>query len=256
MRVSELDGGDADRVGSRYRIAWRSRIPYELEFDFTVRKVDPPAAWRATPGDLTGSGRWLLFERDGVTAVLYEWHVEHDEALDEGGRAAGAARLRATTTTWSCAGAARGWRSRLGRATLLGGRLGQRVNRVQLLAQPVDQRVSGHQLVQHLEAGLVVVELGVVAAPEPTLARRERAARAPSRPCRRRRRRRRARPPGPPARVARPCAAHRPRSRGRRSPPPRASATFEPKRSSSSPWLASVSSSTSCRTPAATTSSE
>jgi hypothetical protein len=47
--VSQLDGGDADRVGSRYRIAWRSRIPYELEFDFTVRK--------------------------GVTAVLYEWHV-------------------------------------------------------------------------------------------------------------------------------------------------------------------------------------
>ena len=41
-RVSELDRGDPQRVGSRYRIAWRSRIPYELEFDFTVRRVDPP----------------------------------------------------------------------------------------------------------------------------------------------------------------------------------------------------------------------
>lgn len=76
-RVSELDGGDADRVGSVYRIAWRSRIPYELEFDFKVRKVDPPCCMEGdAAGDLAGHGRWLLFERDGVTAVLYEWHVE------------------------------------------------------------------------------------------------------------------------------------------------------------------------------------
>jgi uncharacterized protein YndB with AHSA1/START domain len=75
-RVEELDGGDADRVGSRYRIAWRSRIPYELEFDFTVRKVDSPCCMEGdATGDLQGSGRWLLFERDGVTAVIYEWKV-------------------------------------------------------------------------------------------------------------------------------------------------------------------------------------
>ena len=77
VRVGELDGGDEDRVGSTYRIAWRSRIPYELEFDFTVRKVDPPCCMEGDAhGDLTGNGRWLLFEREGVTAVLYEWHVE------------------------------------------------------------------------------------------------------------------------------------------------------------------------------------
>ncbi len=76
-RVSELDGGDAERVGSVYRIAWRSRIPYELEFDFKVRKVDPPCCMEGdAAGDLAGTGRWLLFERDDVTAVLYEWHVE------------------------------------------------------------------------------------------------------------------------------------------------------------------------------------
>ncbi len=74
--MSELDAGDAERVGSVYRIAWRSRIPYELEFDFTVRKVDPPCCMEGdAEGDLEGSGRWLLFERDGVTAVLYEWNV-------------------------------------------------------------------------------------------------------------------------------------------------------------------------------------
>jgi Polyketide cyclase / dehydrase and lipid transport len=76
VRVSELDGGDAERVGSRYRIAWRSRIPYELEFDFTVRRVDPPCCMEGeAEGDLAGHGRWRLFEQDGVTAVLYEWNV-------------------------------------------------------------------------------------------------------------------------------------------------------------------------------------
>jgi hypothetical protein len=75
-RVAELDGGDGDRVGSRYRVAWRSRVPYELEFDFTVERVDPPCCMvgRAA-GDLAGDGRWRLFEQDGVTAVLYEWNV-------------------------------------------------------------------------------------------------------------------------------------------------------------------------------------
>jgi hypothetical protein len=75
-RVSELDGGDGRRVGARYRIAWRSRVPYELEFDFVVRKVDSPCCMEGdATGDLQGSGRWLLFERDGVTAVIYEWKV-------------------------------------------------------------------------------------------------------------------------------------------------------------------------------------
>jgi hypothetical protein len=32
----------------RYRIAWRSRIPYELEFEFTVRGLDEP---RCMSGD-------------------------------------------------------------------------------------------------------------------------------------------------------------------------------------------------------------
>jgi hypothetical protein len=76
QRVTELDGGDARRVGSRYRVAWRSRIPYELEFDFTVESVDPPCCMVGrAEGDLAGEGRWRLFEQGDVTAVLYEWNV-------------------------------------------------------------------------------------------------------------------------------------------------------------------------------------
>jgi hypothetical protein len=60
----------------RYLIAWRSRIPYELEFEFDVREIDPPCCMigEAT-GELTGTGRWRLFEDGGITAVTYEWDV-------------------------------------------------------------------------------------------------------------------------------------------------------------------------------------
>ena len=31
-------------------------------------------------GELTGTGRWRLFEHGGVTAVLYEWNVSTSRA--------------------------------------------------------------------------------------------------------------------------------------------------------------------------------
>jgi hypothetical protein len=61
----------------RYRIAWRSRVPYELEFDFEVVDLDEPRSMRGVAsGALRGTGQWRLFEQGGVTAVLYEWNVE------------------------------------------------------------------------------------------------------------------------------------------------------------------------------------
>jgi hypothetical protein len=60
----------------RYRIAWRSRIPYQLEFDFTVRELDEPRSMSGeATGALAGTGHWRLFEQDGITAVTYEWDV-------------------------------------------------------------------------------------------------------------------------------------------------------------------------------------
>jgi uncharacterized protein YndB with AHSA1/START domain len=72
----ELDGGDEQRVGSRYRVRWRSAIPYAVEFDFEVRELAPPAYMfgRAT-GGLEGTGAWRLYEERGVTAVTYDWRV-------------------------------------------------------------------------------------------------------------------------------------------------------------------------------------
>jgi hypothetical protein len=69
-RVTELEPDE------RYLIAWRSRIPYELEFEFTVRDLDEPRSMRGeATGELAGTGHWRLFEQDGVTAVTYEWNV-------------------------------------------------------------------------------------------------------------------------------------------------------------------------------------
>ncbi|HEX2161258.1 MAG TPA: SRPBCC family protein [Thermoleophilaceae bacterium] len=74
--VEELDGGDGQRVGSRYRVRWRSFVPYSVAFDFEVERVELPVlmSGRAT-GDLEGTGTWRLYEQDGVTAVTYDWRV-------------------------------------------------------------------------------------------------------------------------------------------------------------------------------------
>jgi hypothetical protein len=76
VRASELEGGDDRRIGSRYRVAWRSRFPYVLEFDFTVSGLEE-GRWMegSATGDLDGTGCWRLFEDEGVTAVVYEWDV-------------------------------------------------------------------------------------------------------------------------------------------------------------------------------------
>jgi hypothetical protein len=60
----------------RYRIAWRSRIPYSLEFEFAVAELEPPRSmFGHATGELTGTGHWRLFEQAGVTAVTYDWRV-------------------------------------------------------------------------------------------------------------------------------------------------------------------------------------
>jgi Polyketide cyclase / dehydrase and lipid transport len=75
-RVEELGAGGSDRVGSRFLIEWRSRLPYRLRFEFLVERVERPRLMEGrVVGDVTGVGRWRLLEDDGVTAVLYEWEV-------------------------------------------------------------------------------------------------------------------------------------------------------------------------------------
>jgi uncharacterized protein YndB with AHSA1/START domain len=80
-RVRVLEPGDADRVGELSRYTWKSRLPYRLEFDMRTTRVERPHLVEGrAQGELTGDGRWRLFEgAHGSTAVTYEWHVETTE---------------------------------------------------------------------------------------------------------------------------------------------------------------------------------
>jgi uncharacterized protein YndB with AHSA1/START domain len=74
--AEELHSGDGDRVGAVSRMVWRSFLPYRVRFEVTTTRVERPRLIEArAEGELSGVGRWRLYEADGVTAVLYEWNV-------------------------------------------------------------------------------------------------------------------------------------------------------------------------------------
>jgi len=74
--AEELHSGDGDRVGAVSRMVWRSFLPYRVRFEVTTTRVERPCLIEArAKGELSGVGRWRLYEGDGATAVLYEWNV-------------------------------------------------------------------------------------------------------------------------------------------------------------------------------------
>ena len=79
VAAEKLAEGDADGLGQVGRYTWRSRLPYDLDFELTTTRVERPRLLEGRAvGELTGTGRWRLFEQDGespVTAVVYEWNV-------------------------------------------------------------------------------------------------------------------------------------------------------------------------------------
>jgi hypothetical protein len=128
VRVEELVRGDARRIGSRYLIEWRSRIPYPLVFEFTTERSERPALMEGrAEGELQGRGCWKLFEEGGVTAVIYDWRVATTKpwmnAVAPLGRPLFAWNhdaviyvLAGTACSPVSTGAARGWRGAWGRA--------------------------------------------------------------------------------------------------------------------------------------------
>ncbi len=79
--AEELKPGEDGGVGTVSRLVWKSLLPYRVEFEVTTTRVDRPHLLEADAvGELTGVGRWRLFERDGATAVLYEWNVATSKA--------------------------------------------------------------------------------------------------------------------------------------------------------------------------------
>lgn len=74
--VLEPGQDDGSGVGTLYRLRWRSRLPYSLEFDSRVTRLEAPHLMRGqASGELEGTGIWRLFESPLGTVALYDWNV-------------------------------------------------------------------------------------------------------------------------------------------------------------------------------------
>ena len=81
LEADKLEEGDESGVGQYGRYVWKSKLPYKLEFFVRTTRVEKPYLLEGNAeGELAGVGRWRLFERDGVTAALYEWNVHTTRA--------------------------------------------------------------------------------------------------------------------------------------------------------------------------------
>ncbi|MEA2492388.1 MAG: hypothetical protein QOJ29_299 [Thermoleophilaceae bacterium] len=76
LAVERLEPGDADGVGAVDRYVWKSKLPYELEFQSRTVRVERPRLMEGQAfGELEGSGRWRLWENPDGVCVTYEWNV-------------------------------------------------------------------------------------------------------------------------------------------------------------------------------------
>ena len=81
LAVKRLEQGDADAVGALDRYTWKSKLPYELEFDSRVVRVERPYLMEGHAfGELEGEGRWRLWENPDGICVTYEWNVGTTQA--------------------------------------------------------------------------------------------------------------------------------------------------------------------------------
>jgi uncharacterized protein YndB with AHSA1/START domain len=73
--VVEIEPGEPSGLGALSRFSWRSVLPYTLEFDLRIVRVERPHVLEGrADGELAGTGTWMLYEGRG-TAVVYRWQV-------------------------------------------------------------------------------------------------------------------------------------------------------------------------------------
>jgi len=79
--VEVLEEGDETGAGELDRFSWRSVLPYTLEFDLRLTRVERPHLMEGNAtGELEGVGIWRLFEGPPGTAVIYDWRVRTTKA--------------------------------------------------------------------------------------------------------------------------------------------------------------------------------
>jgi uncharacterized protein YndB with AHSA1/START domain len=82
LSTVELKAGDAEGTGSVRRSVWKSALPYKLEFDSEVVRIEKNKLIEIRAfGQLDGRGVWQL-EPDGdkQTRVRYDWTVKTTKA--------------------------------------------------------------------------------------------------------------------------------------------------------------------------------
>ncbi|RMF78243.1 MAG: polyketide cyclase [Chloroflexi bacterium] len=75
-KVTEIEAGDENGLGSVRRYEWTTRLPYTLAFDMRVTRIERPNILEGEAfGELTGTGLWEFTADDGHTMVKYTWRV-------------------------------------------------------------------------------------------------------------------------------------------------------------------------------------
>jgi hypothetical protein len=78
LAMTELKQGDADGIGSIRRSKWKSALPYKLEFDLEIVRVEHFKLIEARAfGELEGTGLWHFNAlTENKTRVQYDWTVK------------------------------------------------------------------------------------------------------------------------------------------------------------------------------------
>ena len=82
LSVTEISPGDENGIGSIRRTAWKSALPYKLEFDTELLRIERHRLIEARAfGELEGLGLWQ-FEAltQNRTYVRYDWTVKTTKA--------------------------------------------------------------------------------------------------------------------------------------------------------------------------------
>lgn len=82
LSVTEISPGDENGIGSIRRTAWKSALPYKLEFDTELLRIERHRLIEVRAfGELDGLGLWQ-FEalNENRTYVRYDWTVKTTKA--------------------------------------------------------------------------------------------------------------------------------------------------------------------------------
>lgn len=81
LSVTDLKPGNTEGIGSARRYVWKSQLPYKLEFDMEVTRIEAPHLMEGrASGEVEGMGLWELSQDGDITTAQYTWKVHTTKA--------------------------------------------------------------------------------------------------------------------------------------------------------------------------------